>query len=74
MKIKDSWIREFVLLAKFAKIETSRILPDLQYPAYKIRSPNVRLMLGHRLRRWPNINLTSAERFIFDLGLPTVSE
>ena len=29
----DSKIREFVLLAKFAKIKTSRILPHLQYTA-----------------------------------------
>ena len=28
---RDSKIREFVLLAKFAKIKPSRILPDLQY-------------------------------------------
>ena len=26
---------------------------------------DVRLILGHRLRRWPNINLTLSERLVF---------
>ena len=29
--LRDSWIREFVFLSKFAKIKTSRVLPDPQY-------------------------------------------
>ena len=29
--LRDSWIREFFRLAKFAKIKTSRILPDLVF-------------------------------------------
>ena len=29
-------------------------------------SPNTGLMLGHRLRRWPNINPVLSERLVFD--------
>ena len=34
-------------------------------PANKIRRPNVGLLLGHRLRRWPNINQTLGQRLFF---------
>ena len=35
------------------------------YPANTRRSPNVGLMLGHRLRRWSNITPTLGERLVF---------
>ena len=35
---RDSWIREFVPLAKVAKIKNSRILPDVKYCYAKVRA------------------------------------
>ena len=44
---RDSWIREFVLFAKFAKIKTCKY-----YQIYSIS--DVVSMLAHHLRRWTN--------------------
>ena len=44
------------------------VIPDelIAYiPANTRRSPNVGLLLAHRLRRWPNINPTLGERLVF---------
>ena len=35
------------------------------HPVNMRRSPNVDLMLAHRLRRWPNIKSTLGKRFVF---------
>ena len=49
-----------------AIFENSRVakMPFSQYPADTRRSPDVDLMLGHRLRRWPNTKSTLVQRVL----------
>ena len=44
------------------------------FPADTKRSANVVSMLGHRLRRWPNIETTLDERHVFaEVGYPAAN-
>ena len=42
---RDYQIRDFFLLAKFAKIDTSQILPDLQYYIFTIHTMGKKITL-----------------------------